>query len=370
METQTPYQVGYGSPSQTEELQQAVRAKILDVLSAQRQPSAGEMLRLVEQELGWRARWCFLPAVRELREDHSLQRYLREYLTTALSDEEVSTALRGEVEPQEEHFSTLDELFRRSAAYRQSAYFHETIEFTAKFREYAPFNNMLVKLQRPSCSFYATETHWRKAFQRKVKEDARPILILAPMHPVMLVYDLDDTEGPPLPEQLRNFARTEGEWNPAILNHTLENAARDRILVQFKPLSSTHAGFATSRLGDGEFKMRVVVHEPLDPKSRYTTLLHELAHIYLGHLGSDKDRWWPCRINLSHAAVEIEAEAVAYIVGLRAGLRASSEAYLSSYIKGAEIPPDVSLELIVKVAGRLEEMGRGKLPPRKTAEKP
>lgn len=169
METHAPYQVGHGSPSQTEALQQTVRAKILDVLAARCQPSACEMLGRLEEALGWRARRCFLPAVQELREDHSLQRYLREYLATTLSDEAIMAALRGEVEPKEEHLSTLDELFRRSAAYRKSAYFRETIEFAAKFREYAPFNNMLVKLQRPSCSFYATETHWRKAFQRKVK---------------------------------------------------------------------------------------------------------------------------------------------------------------------------------------------------------
>jgi hypothetical protein len=56
---------------------------------------------------------------------------------------------------------------------------------------------MLVKLQNPSCGYYATEKDWRVRFQRALKEDARPMLILAPMRPVMLVYDLDSTEGSP-----------------------------------------------------------------------------------------------------------------------------------------------------------------------------
>ena len=182
-----------------------------------------------------------------------------------------------------------------------------------------PGLNANIKIQKPSCCYYATEKHWSDAFDRVVKEDARPILILAPMHPVMLVYDLDDTDGPPLPDKLANFSKTEGEWDARALENTLANAERDRILVQFKPLSSLHGGFATTRLRDGRFKMRVVIHEELNAKRRYTVLCHELAHIYLGHLGSDKERWWPFWINLSHATVEIEAEAVAFIVSNEPG---------------------------------------------------
>ena len=76
------------------------------------------------------------------------------------------------------------------------------------------------------------------------------MLILAPMHPILLVYDLDSTDGPELPAKVRNFARAEGEWNPEALTRMVANAGRDKILVQFKKLSSTHGGFATTRLWD------------------------------------------------------------------------------------------------------------------------
>lgn len=191
------------------------------------------------------------------------------------------------------------------------------------------------------------------------------MLILAPMHPVMLVYDLDSTVGPSLPDKLRSFAQTEGDFDPKIIERTLANAERDKILVQFKPLSSTHAGLATTRLSDSNYKMRIVIHGNLDGRSRYSVLCHELSHIYLGHLGTDKDNWWPCRINLTHATVEIEAEAVSYIVTLRVGLKSPSDSYLSSHLKGDGVPESVSLELISKVAGKLEEMGRRVLPARK-----
>jgi len=97
-----------------------------------------------------------------------------------------------------------------------------------------------VRIQNPTCSFYATERDWKDRFERRIKEDARPMLILAPMHPVMLVYPLDETEGPSLPQELNTFAHFQGEWNPEWLLRTVQNAGlRDRILANFKTLSST-----------------------------------------------------------------------------------------------------------------------------------
>jgi hypothetical protein len=226
---------------------------------------------------------------------------------------------------------------------------------------------MLVRIQNPSCSFYATETDWVRRFERHLKEDARPMLILAPMHPVMLVYDLDQTDGKEVPKELSRFAHFEGEsWNPNWLDRTVENAkVRDRIRIDFKTLSSTNAGFATLARGDADSKMRIAIHDKLDDRSRYGVICHELAHIFLGHLGTDKDYWWPSRTGLNKRTVEIEAEAVAFIVTMHAGLTGSSAAYVSRYLPEGKIPSSVSLNLIAKVAGRIEEMGRRKLEPRR-----
>ena len=236
----------------------------------------------------------------------------------------------------------------------------------ARFRDYSPFNNMLVKLQNPSCGFYATAKDWWHRHERQLKEDARPMLILAPMHPVMLVYDQDQTEGKELPESLKNFARFKGEWNPKWLSHLVENAEkRDRIQVQFKNLSATHAGFATTQVRDSHWKMRIAIHAELDEPSRFGVLCHELAHIHLGHLGTDSDYWWPSRRDLRHAAVEVEAESVAHVVSSRFGLEGGSSVYVSNHMKGSQLPDGVSLDLIAKVAGQIEEMAHRIMLPRK-----
>ena len=185
----------------------------------------------------------------------------------------------------------------------------------------------------------------------------------------MLVYDLDSTEGPEPPVELRQFARFEGEWNRERGVRTVTNAnARDLIRVDDVKLSSTNAGFAAISLGQDGMKMRIGLHDELDGPSRYGVLLHELAHVYLGHLGGDPDGWWPRRGDLARRAMEVEAEAVAYIVSRRAGLDGASPQYVSRY--AAEVVlQSISLDLIAKVAGRLDEMGTRMLPKRRPRTK-
>lgn len=360
--------------SETHHLRKLLVKFIFDLLKLPNsQPSAGELLLKVEEKLGWHVRHEILPVIRQLRDYKRLPHYQRRYLQTTLGDEEIAEALRGEARRTHEDHATLDELFHRSATHRGSKAFREMIEFTARFTAYKPFNNLLVKLQNPSCCYYATEKHWRVHLFRKIKMDAKPMLILAPMHPVLLVYDLDSTEADPdcpekavLPEDLVKFRQVDGQFCADALPTLVENAERDRIMVEFKQLSSTHGGRATSRTESSDWKMRTIIHNELDSRSRFTVLCHELAHIYLGHLGGDRDGWWPCRINLNHSTVEIEAEATAYIISIRLGLRPCSEEYLASFLKSETVPESVSIEMIVKVAGKLEEMSKKVLPKRKS----
>jgi hypothetical protein len=342
---------------------QAVVDAVLEILLASAQPSAWELLAALERRIGPKVRWALGDAMTRLESKPPLlTRSQAEYLRDLLASDDWRNALRGTDRPAREIESTIDGLLRASTAYRNSAAFQEMVGFMANFRDYAPFNNMLVKVQRPSCSFFATQRDWQTRFDRTLKDDVRPMLILAPMHPVMLVYDLDSTEGPPLPQELQQFAKFEGEWNPERLPRTVTNAStRDLIRVDLVKLSSTNAGFATVSVGYGGAKMRIGLHDELDEPSRYGVLLHELAHIYLGHLGGDADGWWPSRSNLGRRAMEVEAESVAYIVSRRAGLKGASPHYVSRYLDGDATLQAISLDLIAKVAGRLDEMGTSTL---------
>lgn len=330
----------------------------------EKQPSAEELLEELESMHGWRVRWFFRDMLVALRADADLKTYLRRYLVSALDDDSLTRALIGGA-PRVAERSSLDALFQRSAVFRESGAFAEVVRFVARLREYSPYNNFLVRVQNPATTYYATEKHWNREFRREVKDDARGMLILAPKTPVLLVYDVEDTDGPPLPERLRNFAVVDGDLDSNVMEQTLENASRDGILVEFVKLSRLKCGYATNRVRRGDWKMRIAIHEGLGAAERYAVLCHELAHIFLGHLGADADLWWPCRVNLTQGSIETEAEATAFIVCRRLGLATHSAEYVAIYLQSEEDRKAVSLDWITRVAGRIEEMGKRKLPPRK-----
>ena len=130
-------------------------------------------------------------------------------------------------------------------------------------------------------------------------------------------------------------------------------------------LSMTLAGFATVERRLVDWKMRIVVHDSLDGPSRFGVLCHELAHVFLEHLGCDQDNWWPSRVGIDRHVAEIEAEAVAYIVTTRFRLEGASARYVSRYLYKDQLPSTVSLDMIAKVAGRIERMARETLPRRR-----
>ena len=323
-------------PQGADEVADAIKVYLLDkVLGAWRQPSPRELVAELDHEIGVVARWDLVSVVMSLSKDREVAtRAMRAYLKSLLEGDALIRALRGEYAPDEDVISTIDAVLRQSAVYRSSKAYGDMVDFMSRFRDYAPYNLMLVRVQNPSCSFFATANDWRRRFRRSVKEDARPMLILAPMRPVMAVYALDDTEGGELPDELTRFATFEGRWDPAWLGRLIQNAQRHLIRVDFRPLSSTNAGFVRLEAGTTHEKFRIVIHEGLTEKSGFGVLCHEMAHIFLGHLGSDTDGWWPARSHLGRRAIEIEAETTVF--GVADKLVGRDSAILG-------VPPEVSV---------------------------
>ena len=348
-----------------DQIKEKIENHLIDLICEHRRPSGAELLEEIEKRFGWQFRWELCGVIKNLlNRSQTITRFDKDYFAELIdedSENSIVRALGGQNSDNRNFKSTLDYLLEEGQKYRKSADFLKMVDFMAKFRRYSPFNNMLVKIQNPHCSFYATKSDWYNQFGRNLKEDATPMLILAPMHPVMLVYDLDSTEGKKLPKHLLEFARFNGNWSPEWLVNLTENANNYMIRIGYNKHSSTSAGFATLDRGNKSDKMRISIHNELDEPSRFGVLCHELAHIFLGHLGSDQDRWWPARQNLNHQTVEIEAEAVAYTVTQRLGLKGSSINYLSAYLTGESVPDGISIDYIAKIAGKIEEMAKGKL---------
>jgi len=287
----------------------------------------------------------------------------------------------------------LDDLFNATFAYRSSKEFYELMQFVKRFRFYSPYNAFLIHIQRPGATFVAPAFSWNRRYGHKIKPNANPLVILQPMGPVMFVFDVSDTEpGPyakPLPKGVLDpFAPAKGGVG-AELEKTIDNAKRDGIRILPKKLGSQAAGSIQSvgkkdveplRFQIGSDKKRQPIYEEipvryemlysqdLTPTARYATIVHELAHLYCGHLGTPNKDWWPDRSGLSTQAVEFEAESVTYLVCERLGVKTQSERYLSGYVADNEKLPKISLECIMKAAGLIESMGRGRLKRRKASD--
>jgi len=277
----------------------------------------------------------------------------------------------------------LDELFKATIAYRSSQSYLELMRFIARFRFYSVFNAMLIHIQRPGARFVAPPSRWEREYDRRVKPDANPLVILQPMGPVMFVFDVSDTEGKRLPPQVENPFGVGGGPIGNELKQTIENVKRDGIRIHKSRMGSQRAGsIRTSKLSPpayvefpksaktGDKKRLPVLYEltinlDMRPEACYATLVHELAHLYCGHVGTPDKKWWPDRRSLPRNSREFEAESVTYLVCSRLGIDNPSAEYLAGYAKTEDQVPDISLDSVIKAAGLVEEMGKRRLSPRK-----
>ncbi len=91
-------------------------------------------------------------------------------------------------------FQQLNLLFEKVKGFRSSKSFREFLHFAIKFKHLAPFNALIVKYQRPGCDYLLNVRDWEKRFNRRIKDNALPVVILVPFGPVDFLFDISDTE--------------------------------------------------------------------------------------------------------------------------------------------------------------------------------
>lgn len=282
-----------------------------------------------------------------------------------------------------EAVQSLNALVNASMRYNQSQAYRELLTFMRRFHWYAPFNALLVHIQRPGASYVATARRWRD-LGREVAAEAQVVMILQPFGPVMFVYDVSQTSpmdnAPALPPEVLDPYVTRSRLTDASADslwaQIVRNAVRDGVAVDFVDHGAGSAGFitTTSARRDQEFVVRVQPsRQTVDVRVRYdlrvngaqrgasalATLVHELGHLYCGHLGSPDLKWWPDRRHVSQLASEFEAESVAAIVMQRWDPSVELPPHLAQYLRYERtLPPDVSLERIVKSAEEVLAMAR------------
>lgn len=260
---------------------------------------------------------------------------------------------------------TIDELFRRGQRFRNSYEFIKFFDFIARFDHYSRYNSMLVHIQNPKVTFFGGVSFWKKKFNRTIKKEARPHVILAPNGPVMMVYDVFDTEGKDSPDLFmqkglgRKPNEVGGKIDSNIYRKTIEEAINWGIKISFKPLSYFKGGHVTTIHGGSP---EICLKEGVSKEETFSVLIHELAHLFLGHTGHKylfyHGREKPAVLFqrlLTPATVELEAETVSYLICYKLGLITQSAEYLAGYMSNNNDVQEFSLEIIILTADKIEK---------------
>jgi IrrE N-terminal-like domain len=176
---------------------------------------------------------------------------------------------------------------------------------------------------------------------------------------VALVYDVMDTEGKELPQDVSAFYAHGPIGEPEIVYFRDRTSRRN---IQWDDLDAGDGNAGSIRYvkratKDGERNSyRMLVNRNHSPAVRFATLAHELAHLFLGHLGLDEALHIPARSAPDHRQRELEAESVAFIACQRNSVSSKSGTYLKAFVDQDTTTDDLDIYRIMWAAGQIETL--------------
>ena len=252
---------------------------------------------------------------------------------------------------------------------RASAQFQRWLDVQSRFHDYSHRNTLLITLQCPEATKVAGYRTWQREFNRQVKEGESAIWIWAPLispqcpvcgnspsyhadsdcaydetpseewdegvvgfKPVP-VFDVYQTEGEPLPELDTAATGVVEDLFPAVVDAAADLGVTAEIVAAAVWPHGDAAGVCRHDAGDTpHIEVR---HD--DPAAMVGTCVHEYAHALCHDPADATDR----------EARELEAEAVAYVVGRHFGLEMDGSArYLAAW---SDDDPDRLLDRCARI---------------------
>ncbi len=273
----------------------------------------------------------------------------------------------------------LDALYEDVKIYRQSKTFKKLLDFCSHFKQLAPFNAMMVQMQRPGASYLLTASQWKRKYGRFIKADAQPIVILS-YQPISYLYDISDTEvgsntiakkANEILENIKHQYDTKQYVAPQDVSLLMFNLGIHGIICDDKYKAGADFAAKISFL-DKPKQIRICanqkkdvtyfasyeikVNSNLNDGAKYASIMHELGHFFCHHLISPQNKWWERRM-LTEEAEEFEAESVAWLTCERLNIENPSKEYLARYLdEHNEIPKGISMNQIFKAHNKIWEL--------------
>ena len=296
---------------------------------------------------------------------------------TSVSFEETDTrndAMHGVIE------AWIDDLVDGVDEAQASETFKEWLDVHSRFHDYSYRNTLLIKHQCPEATKVAGYTTWRDEFDRYVREGEQAIWIWAPIiakqcpdcgnspsyhehsdcaydetppeewskglvgfRPVP-VFDVSQTEGEPLPELDTAATGEAAALVPRLLDIADDVGVTARIIPEDEWTYGNARGVCKHRsLFDATPVVEVC--DRANQAALASTIIHEYAHALLhADVSDDTER----------SKREVEAEAVAYVVGRYCGLDTSGSAfYLAAW---ASDDPEVVRDRLGRISRTATEI--------------
>ena len=286
--------------------------------------------------------------------------------------------------------SNLDQLIKKVRHYRSGEHFKEILNACSRFRNLAPYNAMLIEMQRPGSEYVLTREQWEERYNRVIKPNARPLIILVPFGPVEFVFEIGDTK------QMKKDGIPQGPSDMDILNEIaepykikqdvpkklLDNLRRNLVFygidTDLGMVAGASYGAKIELLQQNRKEITIPINRNQTEKwqagyllsvnrnaensEQFASICHELGHLFCYHLPMPtdwKEKMWEVR-HPEHKWKEFEAESVSWIVCERLGIHNPSEYYLANYVDTTDtesyISEHVSVERIMTAANEIERM--------------
>lgn len=277
--------------------------------------------------------------------------------------------------------SSIDRLFRDVKRYRKSSEFKKKLDFYCGFPYLGVYNAALVEQQRPGARLVLTTKKWEELYNRKIKPNARPVIILMPFYPVDFLFDIADTR--PIAKRVDD---DEKEAIEAIIHlHRVESTQDVSFYYDnmMKNLPKQGIYYSTEYITGSELqaeirkdrteKLHIQINR--DYREEYSSyfainvsirankteqlasLFHELGHLFCQHIDCS---WWEGR-SYTKETKEFEAEIVSYLVCQRLGIRTKSVEYLSNYMEENEQIPPILIDCVFQAVDAIEQMAKSNM---------
>ena len=279
---------------------------------------------------------------------------------------------------EKEFKENIDELQFLVKSYRDSNEFKKMLDFIGSFPYLAPYNAMLVQMQKPGATFVLTGKKWAE-YGRQPKLNGQKLIVLKPFGPVQCVFDFEDTEPIPnatevmeeadlIKKYTENLQQAQGDLDKKIMETLVSNLPVYGIYLDDNFLAANSYGGYIMPYHDQKLKVKIdkdyymevssnfviSVNKKQSNAVKFHTLCHELGHLFCNHQCYDKRK----KRKLTLKEEEFEAETVAWLMCKRHGISNPSEEYLASYAPKGEIPI-CSTELIMRAVTEIERMVDG-----------